>query len=147
MLLGVSDDRFRRPMAEALAELGAKHIWVVHGHDGLDEITTTGPTSVSEVYDGIIADFQIFPQSYGFDLTTIEALKGGHPAENAMALLGLLDGEASEYRDIVLLNSGAALMIAGLADGIRSGIDMARASIDSGSARATLQKLIEVSNG
>lgn len=147
MLLGVSDDRFRRPMAEALATLGAVHIWVVHGHDGLDEITTTGPTSVSEVKNGAVTDFQISPQTYGFDMTTIDALKGGHPAENAMALLGLLSGEASEYRDIVLLNSGAALMIAGLTDDIPSGIDMARASIESGAARTALQKLIEVSNG
>lgn len=147
MLLGVSNDRFRRPMAEALAALGAVHIWVVHGHDGLDEITTTGATSVSEVKDGIVRDFEIAPQTYGFDLTTIGALKGGHPSENAMALLGLLSGEASEYRDIVLLNSGVALMIAGLAADIPAGIDMARTSIDSGKARAALQKLIEVSNG
>ena len=147
MLLGVSDDRFRRPMAEALCGLGAVHVWVVHGHDGLDEITTTGPTSVSEVKDGAVTDLEIMPQSYGFELTNIETLRGGKPAENAAALTAILNGDASEYRDIVLLNAGAALMIAGIAADIATGIDKARIAIDSFAARDTLAKLIEVSNG
>ena len=147
MLLGVSDDRFRRPMAEALRDLGAVHIWVVHGHDGLDEITTTGLTSVSEVKDGNVKDFEISPLSYGLDMTTIDTLRGGKPANNAAALTALLNGDASEYRDIVLLNAGAALMIAGIANDIPAGIDMARQSIDGFSARSALAKLVEVSNG
>ena len=147
MLLGVAEDRFRRPMAEALNDLGAEHIWVVHGEDGLDEITTTGTTHVTEVKNGALRDFTVSPQSYGFDLTTIDSLRGGKPAQNALALTELLGAQHSAYRDIVLLNSGAALMIAGLADDIPSGIDMAAVSIDSGKARKALDKLIEVSNG
>jgi anthranilate phosphoribosyltransferase len=147
MLVGVNNDDWRRLMAEAFIGLGVEHIWVVHGSDGLDEITTTGPTFVSEVKDGKVTEFEIHPESYGLDVTTIESLRGGHPAENAMALQGLLKGEHSDYRDIVRLNSGAALMIAGLAKDIPSGIDMATESIDSGKARAALEALIEVSNG
>ena len=146
MLVGVNDDDWRHLMAEAFIGLGVEHIWVVHGSDGLDEITTTGPTFVSEVKDGKVTEFEIHPESYGLDVTTIESLRGGHPAENAMALQGLLKGEHSDYRDIVRLNSGAALMIAGLATDIPSGIDMATQSIDSGKARAALEALIEVSN-
>lgn len=146
MLLGVSEDRFRRPMAEALCALGAKHIWVVHGDDGLDEITTTGATNVSEVKDGNVRDFTVSPQSYGIDIVTIGALRGGKPTENALALTELLEAQHSAYRDIVLLNSGAALMIAGLAANIPAGIDMAAASIDSGKARKALDKLIQISN-
>ena len=147
MLVGVNNDDWRHLMAEAFAGLGVEHIWVVHGSDGLDEITTTGPTYVSEVKDGKVTEFTIAPQSYGIDLTTIESLRGGHPAENAMALSGLLNGEHSDYRDIVRLNSGAALMIAGFAKDIPRGIDLATQSIDSGKAKAALEKLIEVSNG
>lgn len=147
MLLGVSENRFRRPMAEALRDLGAEHVWVVHGTDGLDEITTTGMTFVSEVKNGNVTDFEIAPQSYGIPLTTIENMRGGHPAENALALRALLDGEHSDYRDIVRLNSGAALMIAGQAADIPAGIDMATRAIDSGAASQALAKLVEISNG
>jgi len=147
MLVGVNNDDWRHLMAEAFVGLGVEHIWVVHGSDGLDEITTTGPTFVSEVKDGKVTEFEIHPESYGLDVTTIESLRGGHPAENAMALQGLLKGEHSDYRDIVRLNSGAALMIAGKAKDIPNGIDMATESIDSGKARAALEALIEVSNG
>ena len=146
MLVGVNNDDWRHLMAEAFVGLGVEHVWVVHGSDGLDEITTTGPTFVSEVKDGKVKEFEIHPESYGLDVTTIESLRGGHPAENAMALQGLLKGEHSDYRDIVRLNSGAALMIAGLAEDIPSGIDLATKSIDSGKARAALERLIEVSN-
>ena len=146
MLVGVNNDDWRHLMAEAFAGLGVEHIWVVHGSDGLDEITTTGPTYVSEVKDGKVTKFTIAPQSYGLELTTIESLRGGHPAENALALRGLLSGEHSDYRHIVTLNSGAALMIAGLAKDIPSGIDLATQSIDSGKAKAALETLVEVSN-
>jgi anthranilate phosphoribosyltransferase len=147
MLVGVNNDDWRHLMAEAFAGLGAEHIWVVHGSDGLDEITTTGPTHVSEVKDGKVTEFTIAPQRYGIDATSIESLRGGHPAENAQALLALLKGEHGDYRDIVRLNSGAALMIAGKAKDIPTGIDMATESIDSGNALAALEKLIMVSSG
>lgn len=146
MLLGVSNDQWRRPMAEALRDIGVDHIWVVHGHDGLDEITTTGPTSVTEVKGADMRDFTIAPQPYGFELATLDSLRGGKPAENAKALTELLDGQASDYRDIVLLNSGAALMIAGIAADIPSGIDLASEAIDSFAARKTLADLVTATN-
>jgi len=146
MLVGVSDDKWRRLMADAFAGLGMEHVWVVHGSDGLDELTTTGPTHVSEVIGTKVTEFTLSPQSYGIPLTTIESLRGGHPAHNALALSELLAGEHSDYRHIVSLNAGAALMIGGLADTIPQGIDMALASIDEGKARTALDKLIEVSN-
>ncbi len=146
MLVGVNHDDWRQLMAEAFAELDMEHVWVVHGSDGLDEITTTGPTFVSEVKNGVIREFEIHPESYGIDVTTIDSLRGGHPAENAAALLALLDGEHSDYRDIVRFNSGAALMIAGLADDIPAGIDLATETIDSGKARKVLDGLVEMSH-
>lgn len=146
MLLGVSDDQWRHPMAEALRDIGVDHVWVVHGHDGLDEITTTGPTSVTEVKGADIRDFTLSPQTYGVELATVESLRGGEPVENAKALTELLDGQASDYRDIVLLNAGAALMIAGIADDIPAGIDCAALAIDSFAARRTLANLVAATN-
>ncbi len=145
-LIGVCDDSWRQPMAETLCELGSIHAWVVHGMGGLDEISTIGATKVSEVKNGKVREFDISPQTYGFDLTTIDTLRGGHPSENAQALSGLLRGERSAYRNITALNSGAALMIAGLADDIASGIDLALNAIDSGKAGAVLENLVKVSN-
>ncbi|WP_409433682.1 anthranilate phosphoribosyltransferase [Litorimonas sp. RW-G-Af-16] len=147
MLVGVSDPKWRHLMAEAFAGLNMEHVWVVHGSDGLDEITTTGATFVSEIRGSQVREFEIAPQMHGIELTTIDSLRGGHPAENAQALLGLLHGEHSDYRDIVRLNSGAALMIAGLADDVNAGIDLATESIDSGKALAALDLLIKTSKG
>ena len=146
MLLGVSEDRWRQPMAEALRDLGVDHVWVVHGHDGMDEITTTGPTNVSEVKDGTVRNFTVSPQSYGIELSSLEDLRGGAPAENAEALRDLLDGNSSAYRDIVILNTGVALHIAGVAKDIPSGIDQAIDAIDSFKARSSLAALVEASN-
>lgn len=146
MLLGVCDDQWRQPMAEALRNIGVDHVWVVHGHDGLDEITTTGPSFVTEVKGPDIREFTLSPQTYGFELATLDSLRGGEPAENAKALAELLDGQASDYRDIVLLNAGAALMIAGIADNIPAGIDLAAAAIDNFAARTTLAKLVAATN-
>ena len=147
MLVGVNNDKWRHLMANAFANLGAKHIWVVHGVDGLDEITTTSETFISEVKDGKVTQFTLTPEAFGLKRNSIEALRGGHPADNAKALRGLLNGKASPYRDIVLLNSGATMMIAGKAKDIQSGIALAAKSIDSGKAKAALAKLVEVSNG
>ncbi|MGB3457229.1 MAG: anthranilate phosphoribosyltransferase [Litorimonas sp.] len=146
MLLGVCDDGWRRPMAEALRDTGVDHVWVVHGHDGMDEITTTGPTSITEVRGKHIKDFELSPQSFGIDLASLDVLRGGAPAQNAEALRDLLDGNASAYRDIVVLNSGAALMLAGQATSVPEGIDMAVAAIDSFSARKTLDALVRETN-
>lgn len=146
MLLGVCEDGWRQPMAEALRDLGVDHVWIVHGHDGLDEITTTGPTHVTEIHGREIRKFTVSPKSYGIDVTTMAKLKGGAPAENARALRDLLEGQHSEYRDIVCLNSGVALMLAGIAEDIPDGIDRATAAIDTGKASETLASLVAETN-
>lgn len=146
MLLGVCDRNWQVPMAEALRDLGVAHVWVVQGSDGLDEITTTGPTSVCEVKDGRMNAFEITPQEFGVSLATLDSLRGGKPSENALALRELLSGQQSDYRDIVMLNSGAALMIAGLAEDIPSGIDLASNAVDCGAAGETLAQLVSLSN-
>jgi len=145
MLLGVCDDSWREPMANALAELGTMRAWVVHGEDGLDEITITGKTLVSEVRNGQVATFEISPQDFGISLSTLEDIKGGEPETNAQALTDLLDGKTGPYRDIVLLNAGAALMICGQVENIGMGIVKATQSIDSGFAKLALKRLCELS--
>lgn len=132
-------------MAEALADLGMTRAWVVHGEDGLDEITTTGKTFVSEVRAGTVRDFEVDPRDFGIAVSNLDALKGGDPDVNAAALQMLLNGEASAYRDIVLLNAGVALMIAGVAENIGLGIVAATRSIDSGFAKLALKRLTELS--
>ncbi|MEP6341850.1 MAG: anthranilate phosphoribosyltransferase [Maricaulaceae bacterium] len=145
-LLGVANDRWRRPISETLRDLGSVHAWVVHGEDGLDEITTTGTTHVTELKDGKLRDFTLTPEDYGIKRVAMDDLRGGTPDVNAAALTALLDGTASAYRDIVRLNAGAALYIAGLADKVEDGIELATHSIDSGAAKSALAKLIEVTN-
>lgn len=146
MLLGVCDNNWRQPMAQALCDLGATHVWVVHGEDGLDEISTTGRSFVSEVKDGSVTEFDLSPDDFGIAVTTMDQLRGGEPSHNADALTHLLEGKTGPYRDIVLLNSGVALMIAGLAKNIPQGINLAVTSIDSGAAKATLRNLIQLTN-
>ncbi|MGB0908225.1 MAG: anthranilate phosphoribosyltransferase [Maricaulaceae bacterium] len=145
-LLGVCEKSWQRPIAEALADLGSTHIWVVHGRDGMDEITTTDATDIIEVKNGELNTFTLSPSDFNIPQASMENLRGGHPADNAKALTELLDGKTSPYRDIVRLNSAAALLIAGKVDTIENGLDMAKASIDSGAAKAVLAKLVEISN-
>ena len=133
-------------MADALAELGTKRAWVVHGEDGLDEITITGKTLVSEVRSGQVSEFELDPKEFGIELTTLDALRGGEPETNAKALQDLLDGQHGPYRDIVLLNAGAALMISGHVETIGMGIVKATQSIDSGFAKLALKRLAELSS-
>lgn len=146
MLLGVCEDRWRRPMAEALKDR-VKHAWIVHGSDGMDEITTTGETFVTEVHNGDIKELRIHPSDYGIPTATLDDLRGGQPAENALRITTLLQGELSPYRDIVLLNAGVALYLVGRSVNVKSGIDLATQSIDEGWAKTALAKLVEVSNG
>ena len=146
-LLGVCDDRWRRPMAETLRDLGSTHAWVVHGEDGMDELTTTARSFVTELKDGQLRDFEITPEDYGIARVSLDDLRGGEPEFNAKALQSLLGGVSSAYRDIVTLNSGAALYIAGLSTTVEDGITQAVKSLDSGSAKAALDKLIEATNG
>lgn len=147
MLLGSAEAHLVRPMAEALKANGVTSAMVVHGEDGLDEITTTGVTHVAQLKDGMIAEFEISPEDFGSPRVKLDELSGGEPAENAAALSRLLEGETAAYRDIVILNSAAALTIAGQASDIGEGLALASNSIDSGKAKAILTHLAEYSHG
>jgi len=147
ILVGVYDDELRTIYAKALKKLGTKSALIVHGSDGMDEITTTGPTYVSELRDGDITEYQISPEQFGFSRATLDDLKGSDPNFNAKALHDLLKGQPGPYRDIVMLNAGAALFASGKASSIEDGIENAKQSIDSGAALKALEKLVEVSNG
>jgi anthranilate phosphoribosyltransferase len=146
-VLGVYDERWVEPVAAALLANRAIKAWVVHGSDGLDEITTTGPTHIAQIEGGSLTTFEITPEQYGLPRATLDDLRGGEPTDNARAMTALLDGAPSAYRDIVLLNSAAALLVADKVTTIEGGIVMARDAIDSGKAKNTLARLVAVSNG
>ena len=135
------------PMATVLGNLGCERAWVVHGSDGLDELTTTGPSFVADLKDGKVTTFEVSPQDAGIAIAQPDDLKGGDPDHNAAALNAVLAGEAGPYRDIVLYNAAAALMIADKAQDLKDGVAQATAAIDDGRARQTLDKLIAITNG
>jgi anthranilate phosphoribosyltransferase len=135
-----------RPMAETLGALGADRAWVVHGADGTDEVSISGETFVVELEDGALRAFSLHPEDAGLAPHPLESVLGGAPADNARALRGLLGGEASAYRDAVLLNAAAALVIAGRATDLRQGVEMGRESLDSGQARARAQRLAAITS-
>jgi anthranilate phosphoribosyltransferase len=145
-VVGVFSPAWLEPIAETLRSLGSTRVWVVHGDDGLDELTTTGPTHVVELKDGVITRFTVSPADAGLPFSDIEALKGGDPQTNADALRAVLDGARSAYRDIAVLNAAAGLVVGGLSEDIRSGAAQAAAAIDDGRARAALDKLVAISN-
>ena len=145
-LIGVFAKEWVQPLAEVLGRLGSERAWVVHGADGLDEITMSAATYVAELKDGAVETFEISPEVAGLPFADPAALKGGDAAHNAAALTAVLRGEASAFRDIVLLNTAAALVVAERADDLRSGVAMAAEAIDSGKAAAVLDRLIAVSN-
>ncbi|MFN3890533.1 MAG: anthranilate phosphoribosyltransferase [Beijerinckiaceae bacterium] len=144
-VVGVFAPHLQRPMAETLRNLGSETVWVVHGSDGLDEITTTGATKVVALAKGDISEFEVTPEDAGLVRARPEDLRGGEPEHNAAELRAVLDGKPGAYRDIALLNAAAALIVAGRAQTLRQGADMAAGAIASGKAKATLAKLIEVS--
>jgi anthranilate phosphoribosyltransferase len=145
-LIGVFSAAWLAPIAEVLRNLGSERVWVTHGVDGLDEITTTGPTKVVELKDAAIRAFEVTPEEADLPRAEPAALRGGEPAENAKALVEVLDGATGAYRDIALINSGAALLIAGNAASLKEGVAQADAAIRSGAARRALDRLIAVSN-
>lgn len=145
-VLGVYDRNHVEPIAEVLRKLGSVHAWVVHGADGMDELTTTGVTHVAELKDGDIYAFELTPEDAGLTRSSIESLQGGDAETNAAAIHALLQGEPGPYRDIVLLNAAAALVVAGKADSLGDGIAKAEASIDSGRAARALDRLVAVTN-
>jgi anthranilate phosphoribosyltransferase len=143
-LVGVFASEWVKPLAEVLLRLGAKVAWVVHGGDGLDELTISGPSEVAELKDGQIRTFTVTPEDAGLPRARIEDIQGGDAIANARALRALLHGQPGPYRDIVLLNSAAALIVAGVAEDLRAGVALAQDAIDSGAALATLDRLIAV---
>ncbi|MFV1978902.1 MAG: anthranilate phosphoribosyltransferase, partial [Myxococcota bacterium] len=145
-LVGVYAAELVEPIAEALGELGAVRALVVHGSDGLDEITTRGRTDAVLLEDGEVSPIAINPTSLGIPPPLQGALRGGTADENAEIVRSLLEGESGARRDIVLINAGAAIWVAGAAEGIEEGIEFARRSIDSGAARERLELLIAASN-
>ena len=140
-LLGVFDRKWTLPMAQTLQRLGSERAWVVSGSDGMDEITTTGDSYIAEHANGSISEFTISPRDYGIELVTAEDLAGGTPDENAQSMIALLKGELGPYRDIVLLNSAAALIVGEKAATIEQGLQQAAEAIDSGAARKVLENL------
>src|SRR5579885_1023812 len=145
-MIGAFSRQWIEPMAQVLGNLGAEAAWVVHGSDGLDEITTSGPTSVAALERGKVRLFEITPDEAGLPRAKPEALRGGDAAENAKALLDVLKGRPSAFRDVALLNAAAALVVAGRAKDLAEGARMAARSIDSGEAEGRLDRLIALSH-
>jgi anthranilate phosphoribosyltransferase len=145
-MVGVYARQWIEPVAEVLKTLGSERAWVVHGSDGLDEITTTGTTAVAELANGNIRTFEIKPEDAGIGRAKSEDLKGGDGVHNAEALKAVLDGKPGAYRDIALMNAAASLVVAGKANTLADGAQLAAQSIDSGAAKARLEKLVTVSN-
>lgn len=145
-VLGVFDKRWLEPMAHVLRNLGAEHAWVVHGADGLDEMTTTGITYVAELLDGNITPFEVTPEDAGLPRATLSELKGGDATVNAAAIRDVLSGEPGPFRDIVLLNAAAALIVGGKAANLSDGVERAVRAIDTGAAQRALDALIAITN-
>ncbi|MDD3934076.1 MAG: anthranilate phosphoribosyltransferase [Methanoculleus sp.] len=145
-LLGVYDPRLTVPVARVLGDLGAERAMVVHGA-GLDEIATTGPTTVAELRDGEVRTYTLDCTEFGIPASPVSALRGGGPEENARTLICVLSGDCGPARDIVLLNAGAAIYLGGKAGDIARGIARAEESIDSGAALDRLHRLIEATGG
>ena len=145
-MLGVYAEEWVEPVAAALLATRAIKAWVVHGSDGLDEITITGPTHVGSLAGGSLTTFSITPEDAGLTRAAPETRRGGDPEHNARALRALLAGERTPYRDIVLLNSAAALIVADRVEDLRAGVAVAAERIDSGAANATLARLVATSN-
>ena len=144
-MIGTFSKHWIEPMAQVLNNLGSESIWVVHGSDGLDEITTTGATSVAELKNGKIRTFEVMPEDAGLPRAKPEALKGGDAEQNAKALLDVLKGKAGPFRDVAVLNAAAALIVADKAKDLKEGAVLAAKSIDSGEAEGRLDRLIAVS--
>jgi anthranilate phosphoribosyltransferase len=144
-LVGVFAPEWVRPMAEVLGRLGSERAWVVHG-SGLDELTTAGVTRVAALESGKVETFEILAKDVGLPPARIEDLRGGEPQHNARLMHDLLAGTGGALRDVVLLNSGAALLIAGRADTLEAGIELAARSLDSGAARRVLLELVARTN-
>jgi anthranilate phosphoribosyltransferase len=145
-MVGLFSRQWIEPLAQVLKNLGSEAVWVVHGSDGLDEITTSGPTYVAALEEGVVRNFEITPEEAGLARVKPEVLRGGTAKENAQALRDVLKGKGGPFRDIALLNAAAGLIVAGRAAALEQALTLARRSVDSGEADARLQRLVEVSH-
>ena len=145
-LTGAFSAALIRPMAETLLALGTQKAWLVHGGDGTDEISIAAPTAVAAVENGKVHEFSLHPEDAGLPVHPFEDILGGTPAENAVAFRALLNGAPGAYRDAVLFNTAAALMVADRATSLKEGVEMARVSIDSGAAKAKIDALARLTH-
>ncbi|MEH6950769.1 anthranilate phosphoribosyltransferase [Nitrobacter sp. NHB1] len=146
-MVGVFSRQWVQPLAQVLKNLGSDSVWVVHGSDGLDEITLAGPTFVAALEDGNIRSFEVTPEDAGLSRVHGDALKGGDAEANAASLRGVLEGKPGAFRDVALLNAAAALIVAGKAKNLKDGVALGATSLDNGAAMNKLKQLIAVSNG
>src|SRR6187431_1565843 len=146
-MVGVFSRQWVQPLAQVLKNLGSESVWVVHGSDGLDEITLTGSSFVASLDNGKITTFEVTPEDAGLTCCNGDALKGGDADANAIALQSVLNGKPSPNRDVALLNAAAALIVAGRAKDLKEGVALGAKSLDSGAAAARLKHLIAVSRG
>jgi anthranilate phosphoribosyltransferase len=146
-MVGVFSRQWVQPLAQVLKNLGSDSVWIVHGSDGLDEITLTGPTFVAALENGNIRTFEVTPDDAGLSRSSGDALKGGDAEANAASLRGVLEGKPGAFRDVALLNAAAALIVAGKAKTLKDGVALGTKSLDSGAAMNKLKQLIAVSNG
>jgi anthranilate phosphoribosyltransferase len=146
-VIGVYHRDLVEPIAHVMRNLGAERIWVTHGADGLDEVTTTGVTYVAELRDGEIRSFEITPEDAGIRRASIDDLRGGSAEENADAIRRVLAGQPGPFRDVVLLTSAVALVVADAAPSLKEGVAKAAEAIDNGSAASVLERLVFISNG
>jgi anthranilate phosphoribosyltransferase len=145
-MVGVFSRQWVEPLAQVLKNLGSERAYVVHGSDGLDEITTSGPTTVAALDNGTVKTFEIAPEDVGLSKATPEALRGGDAEANAAALLAVLKGSKGPFRDVAVFNAAAALVVAGRAKDLKEGAAMAKKSLDSGEAEGRLDRLIHISH-
>ena len=145
-MVGVFSRHWIEPLAQVLKNLGSQAAWVVHGSDGLDEITTAGPTYVAALENGAVRSFEIAPEDVGLQRVKPEALRGGEAKDNAGALMDVLKGKKGAFRDVALINAAAGLMVAGRAKDLKQAVALAAKSLDSGEAEGCLDRLIAVSN-
>jgi anthranilate phosphoribosyltransferase len=146
-MVGVFSRQWVEPLAQVLKNLGSESVWVVHGSDGLDEITTAGATYVAALENGAVRTFEITPEEVGIERVKPEALRGGEATQNAQALTDVLKGKKGAFRDVALLNAAAGLMVAGRAKDLKQAVALAATSVDTGEAEVRLRRLIAVSNG
>jgi anthranilate phosphoribosyltransferase len=145
-MVGVFSKQWVEPLAQVLKNLGSERAYVVHGSDGLDEITTSGPTFVAALEKGTVRTFEIGPEELGLTRVKAESLRGGDAEANADALTQVLQGKSGPFRDVAMLNAAAALVVADVATDLKHGLALAKKSIDTGEAEGALDRLIAVSN-